>query len=220
MLAFAGQWTNLLAKYTNDMYNGGDMIQFQTQLLEGLTELLQVPYWGKEGFRAMLAWGLFDSLVDYAMPLQLVGRKDKQVACYDLILQVLEMPVTSRYLTSTAFPDMAPTGRFLDSWFKALSARAHQKWADQTHVFFNTSTASPAYIKGSNAVVIPVGALLPIFFYGDGNTALNYGSLGDALGQQIMNAFDFEAGARYCSSVEANQGYSNKKLCVRQSHEQ
>ncbi|XP_077497781.1 neprilysin-1-like [Amblyomma americanum] len=285
-LVTPGQWTNLLAKYTNDVYNGGDMIQFQTQLLEGLMELLQVSYWGREGFRTMLAWGLFDAQVDYAMPQQLVGRKDKKVACYDLVLQVMEISVTSRYLRSkiyadtlsiakdmfskvqdafeatlrgsswlkgngldlvlrrlqmmkvlvggpgpsldesfvnnhyAAFPDMAPNGRFLDSWFQALSARANQKWADQTHVFFNTSMASPAYIKGSNAVVIPVGALLPILFYGDGNTALNYGTLGDALGQQIMNAFDLKAGARYCLSLEANERFSNKKLCVRQSHGQ
>ncbi|XP_077497778.1 membrane metallo-endopeptidase-like 1 [Amblyomma americanum] len=92
--------------------------------------------------------------------------------------QTLNKRFVNEYYAS--FPDMAPTDRFLDTWLKARSARARHKWVDQTHVFFNMSRATAYYVHEGNIVVAPAGALQPVFFYNDGNPALNYGSLGDA----------------------------------------
>ncbi|KAK8778066.1 hypothetical protein V5799_020592 [Amblyomma americanum] len=240
------QWTHLLGTYTKGAYKSLTMIQFQKELLNALKELLAASNWGKDGFRAMLAWRLFDGLTEYVQPAKLMGGKSKQKACYNHVLDVMEFSMTSRYLRSrvtptalkkaedmfwsirdafdlaiggsswlkntvrefalrhldilefhigsignildesfvnehyAAFPEMSPSGQFLEQWLKARSARAQEKWSDHTRVHFHMSRASPYYVAGSHALLIPAGALLPIFADAEGNPALHYGAFGNA----------------------------------------
>ncbi|XP_077497776.1 endothelin-converting enzyme 1-like [Amblyomma americanum] len=281
----AAQWIDAVSKYTNGTYEGPDVIQFQQSVLQALAGLLRSPLWGPDGFRAMLAWGLFDGLLDYALSPKVVFGKEKEVACYHHVLEVMEFAATSRYLRSVVssrarnraegmfltakdtvrgvldlydgfqetervfvqrivhfmnplvsspqqrldqifvnkffagFPDMSPTGRFLDAWFKALSGRARLKWTDQTHVLFNTSRAAPFYLKRNHSLVIPAGALLPISLYGDGHPALTLGSLGDALVHEIMKAYDIK-GPYQCYSDRTRRRYTELVECLAQQRQQ
>lgn len=277
------QWSGALTQYTKGTYGGQDVIQFQEDVLAVLVGQLKSAAWGADGFRTMLAWGLFDGLVDYALPQNVVFGKNKEEACYHHVMEVMEYAATSRYLRNVvrwtartrandlflkardsirayidvndrfqqaekvsalrtlffmkviicspeqrldeifvnkhfaSFPDIPATGRFLDAWFKALSGRAHQKWTDQTHVLFNTSRASPFYLKRNNSVVIPAGALLPVSLYADGDPALNVGSLGSALIHQIMEAYDIEEFDK-CYTKETKNRFHEAMRCLRESH--
>ncbi|XP_077497743.1 neprilysin-1-like [Amblyomma americanum] len=278
------QWTHLLGTYTKGAYKSLTMIQFQKELLNALKELLAASNWGKDGFRAMLAWRLFDGLSEYVQPAKLMGGKSKQKACYNHVLDVMEFSMTSRYLRSrvtltalkkaedmfwrirdafdlaiggsswlkntvrefalrhldilefhigsignildesfvnehyAAFPEMSPSGQFLEQWLKARSARAQEKWSDHTRVHFHMSRASPYYVAGSHALLIPAGALLPIFADAEGNPALHYGAFGNALAHQIMNAYDVFGEMNYCYNEQTRQPFTQKVQCLRDTY--
>lgn len=278
------QWGHMVGTYTKGIYRHTAMIHFQKELLLALEELLGASNWGKDGFRAMLAWRLFDSLSDYVQPAKLVGGRDKQEVCYSHVREVMEFAITSRYLRPrvsldtvkkseemfsnareafraalkssswlkntvlefthrnldrmtvragslghildesfvnrhyASFPDMAPTGPFFDEWVKARSARSHEKWSDLTRIHFNMSRVSAYYVVGSHAVIIPAGALQPFFFYPDGNTALNYGTLGDSLARQIMNGYDVTGPMNYCYHEYTRWDFNKRLQCIRNSH--
>ncbi|XP_077497796.1 neprilysin-1-like [Amblyomma americanum] len=117
-----------------------------------------------------------------------------------------------------SFPDTAPSGVFLVEWLKTRSARAQEKWSDQTRIHFNMSRASPYYVEGSHAVIIPSGALLPAFFDPEGNVALNYGGLGSALAHQIMTGYDVTGPIMYCYHENTRGPFNQRVQCLRDSH--
>ncbi|XP_077495988.1 neprilysin-1-like [Amblyomma americanum] len=119
-----------------------------------------------------------------------------------------------------SFPDMAPSGVFLVEWLKARSARAQEKWSDQTRIHFNMSRASPYYVEGSHAVIVPAGALLPAFFDPEGNAALNYGGLGSALAHQIMTGLDIYGPPIFCFHENTRTPFNQRVQCLQASHAQ
>ncbi|KAK8784122.1 hypothetical protein V5799_009513 [Amblyomma americanum] len=124
------------------------------------------------------------------------------------------------------FPDIPPNGSFFGGWLKTRSALVHQKWTDQTNAIFSISRLTSYYVYEDNVVIIPAGALLPVFFPADGNAVLNYAKLGNDLAHKIMKAFD-RTGILYDENGQVNpwnttatvQRYIFNMRCLHHSHE-
>ncbi|KAK8770321.1 hypothetical protein V5799_013206 [Amblyomma americanum] len=90
-----------------------------------------------------------------------------------------------------------------------------------------TSVAVNAYYHDSeNKVTIPVGILQPPFFINGASSAFNYGALGQAIGHEIMHAFDAN-GITYSYrftrhdlwNTPTMRQYKEKVLCLRASYQ-
>ncbi|XP_037279982.2 neprilysin [Rhipicephalus microplus] len=81
-----------------------------------------------------------------------------------------------------------------------------------------------AYYLSGNRVLVPAGIIQePVYFHGAAD-AYNYGSLGQAVGHEMMHAFDTggrkldEDGKPWSWTATANREYEERLRCIRRSH--
>ncbi|KAH6933942.1 hypothetical protein HPB50_019134 [Hyalomma asiaticum] len=106
----AEMWNKSLAKHTKNMYHGSDVIDYvkvTPQLLAGILGSKDI---GVHGMRGLMAYSLFNQLVDFTKPEELVKNESPENSCYKRASKVMGPAITSRFIYSAVLSKKTLTG--------------------------------------------------------------------------------------------------------------
>ncbi|XP_065300080.1 neprilysin-1-like isoform X3 [Dermacentor albipictus] len=217
-------WAGSIAKYTNGLYQGSDMMRCHKLTLLFLSNSLKSKDVGSNGMRCYIAWSLFRQMVNYTDPDFLAKDKNPEDICYKHVNRVMGYAISSRFFHSASIPDL-PTDRFFKSWREAAAASIHQASADSTMLLNLQTQMNAFYVPEFNRLFVLPSILLLNTLFTDGPAAFNYGSLGTIISHEMMHGYDVD-GSRYDEnaklrrwlSPESTEHYVNTTLCLRDIH--
>ncbi|XP_049272074.1 neprilysin-like [Rhipicephalus sanguineus] len=115
----------------------------------------------------------------------------------------------------------------LSSWLalrRFLQEQLRQTEGDQVDLAVAYAHKVNAYYLSGNRVLVPAGIIQEPVYFHDAADAYNYGSLGQAVGHEMMHAFDTggrkldEDGKPWSWTATANREYEERLKCIRRSH--
>ncbi|XP_065300079.1 neprilysin-1-like isoform X2 [Dermacentor albipictus] len=93
-------WAGSIAKYTNGLYQGSDMMRCHKLTLLFLSNSLKSKDVGSNGMRCYIAWSLFRQMVNYTDPDFLAKDKNPEDICYKHVNRVMGYAISSRFFHS------------------------------------------------------------------------------------------------------------------------
>ncbi|XP_075744157.1 neprilysin-1-like [Rhipicephalus microplus] len=100
------QWANYFSKYTEAIYTGSHPIWNFQRSTSIIKELFENEYVGKAGLRYLVIWSIYRQLVKFTDPLQFLGERKADEACFAHVKKVMNLAILSDY-----FKVAAPTER-------------------------------------------------------------------------------------------------------------
>ncbi|KAH8039430.1 hypothetical protein HPB51_007308 [Rhipicephalus microplus] len=218
------RWVNAITTYTNGTYTAVDEILVEEPALNILVDALKDQLVGENGLRYLVAWSIYRQLVRYTVPDLLAKRRPASDACYEHADKAMHLALMSPYLQGDSYLDVS-LDRLFPSWIKALSLSVRNLWADSRTWRYDEAQVEAYYEPSQNALVIPTAIISRPLFYDESPPALNYGSLGTIVGNEMIHAYDVTgiaynemAELRHWASASFTREYTQRALCLRQSH--
>lgn len=84
----------------------------------------------------------------------------------------------------------------IGQWYYHYDMNKLHKPVDRSEWFMTPTTVNAYYNPTSNDINFPAGFLLPPFYFPNGDDAINYGSIGSAIGHEMTHGFD-DQGSQY-----------------------
>ncbi|KAH8023873.1 hypothetical protein HPB51_018854 [Rhipicephalus microplus] len=115
----------------------------------------------------------------------------------------------------------------LSSWLalrRFLQERQRRTEGDKVDLAVVYAHKVNAYYLSGNRVLVPAGIIQEPVYFHHAADAYNYGSLGQAVGHEMMHAFDTggrkldEDGKPWSWTATANREYEERLRCIRRSH--
>ncbi|KAH6932277.1 hypothetical protein HPB50_004150 [Hyalomma asiaticum] len=89
-------WSSAFSKYTNNTYNGQDVILYKPAVLDIVAELFKNV--DAEGVRYLIAWSVLRQMVPYTDPRFLRATNSVTDTCYSQVERVMKVALASPYL--------------------------------------------------------------------------------------------------------------------------
>ncbi|KAL1486932.1 hypothetical protein MTO96_031157 [Rhipicephalus appendiculatus] len=93
-------WDTLLRKYTNNIYEKDDVIDYRQDIGTILAKLFGSKHVDKEGLQYLVAWTIYRQLFEFTVPIYFLKDRSASDACYEHVKKVMKVAITSHYFQS------------------------------------------------------------------------------------------------------------------------